>query len=63
MENQDFREDLKVGVGAIPKFFPLVISSEKFKKLLVFQSSPEQKIWLKDEEITMENLIERLEKA
>ena len=41
-------------------FYPILISSPEYKKLLAIMTRPEYKIWYKDEEITEEQLIEIL---
>ena len=41
-------------------FYPILISSPEYKKLLAVMTRPEYKIWYKDEEITQEQLIEIL---
>ena len=43
-------------------FYPIWISSEKYKKLLCIQTKPKLNIWYKDEEINYEELIEILNK-
>ncbi len=48
-------KDNKEGV-----YYPLYITSKEHEKLLVVQSSPISKIWFKDEEITVDELVEML---
>ena len=43
-------------------YCPIYISTNQHKKMFVVQSKPEHKIWLKDKEITTEELVEILNK-
>ena len=42
------------------KYYPFMLTTDKFKKLLAVQTEPEIKYWFKDEEISVEKLIEIL---
>lgn len=42
-------------------FFPVVLQSEKYKKLIAVQSHPETKYFFKDKEVSLEELTEILE--
>lgn len=52
----------KMETTEIGNFYPIWIRSEKYKKLLCIMTVPEYKIWYKDQEVTVEELIEILNK-
>lgn len=68
-ENKKLKEELAnrmftketVSLGSDHKYFPIFFSSKNYTKLLVIQSEPVQKYWLKDKEIELEKLIDILE--
>lgn len=49
--------------GEIQNFYPIYIQSDNYKKLLVFQQLPESKIFFKDKEINITELVKILEKC
>jgi len=70
---EDIRKAITFGQGngiiadvtgsKINNYYPILLRSHAYEKLLAIQTIPETKYWFKDEEITIEKLIHILETA